>query len=79
MIDTAIPTLNEDSLVNFEKKRKEFEVLAQIRLLQSAATLYKIQPIQTFFEWFHSIRVYDENERSVGRDYYFHNFFCSAQ
>lgn len=32
MIDTAIPdTIGEDNLINFDKRRKEFEVLAQVR------------------------------------------------
>lgn len=62
MIDTAIPDYTEDGLINFDKRRKEFEILAQIKLLQSAASMYSIEPDQAFFEWFHNIRVYDENE-----------------
>lgn len=31
MIDTAIPDTVADGLINFDKKRKEFEVLAQVR------------------------------------------------
>lgn len=34
MIDTAIPDMIGDGLINFDKRRKEFEVLAQIKLLQ---------------------------------------------
>ncbi|KAL1457980.1 hypothetical protein WDU94_008157 [Cyamophila willieti] len=30
MIDTAIPDTLPDGLINFDKKRKEFEVLAQV-------------------------------------------------
>ena len=33
MIDTAIPDTVTDGLINFDKRRKEFEVLAQVRLL----------------------------------------------
>ena len=62
MIDTAIPDKSEDGLINFEKKRKEFEVLAQIKLLQSAAQLYTVRPDLAFFQWFYSIRVYDDKE-----------------
>ena len=62
MVDTAIPDYTEDGLINFEKRRKEFEILAQIKLLQSAASTYQIKPDQAFFEWFHNIRVYDDNE-----------------
>lgn len=34
MIHAAIPDNLADGLINFDKKRKEFEVLAQIKLLQ---------------------------------------------
>lgn len=30
MIDTAIPDTVADGLINFDKRRKEFEVLAQV-------------------------------------------------
>ena len=63
MFDTAIPDTTEEGLINFEKRRKEFEILAQIRLLQSAAQLYQLHPDQAFLEWFHNMRVYDDNER----------------
>lgn len=62
MIDTAIKDQTDRGLINFDKKRKEFEYLAQIKLLQSAAQLYHIRPNQGFFDWFHSIRIYDDNE-----------------
>ena len=43
MIDTAIPdTITDEGLINFDKRRKEFEVLAQIKLLQGAAKAYTI-------------------------------------
>jgi len=32
MIDAATPDLLPDGLINFDKKRKEFEVLAQVCL-----------------------------------------------
>ena len=31
MIDTAIPDVVNDGLINFDKRRKEFEVLAQVQ------------------------------------------------
>ncbi len=63
MIDTAIPDQTEEGWINFDKKRKEFELLAQIKLLQSACQLYQLKPDPAFIEWFHSIRVYDDKER----------------
>ena len=63
MVDTANPDTTKEGLINFDKKRKEFELLAQIRLLQGAASMYSIKPDQAFFEWFHSIRIYDDSER----------------
>ena len=65
MVDAAIKDTTPDGLINFEKKRKEFEILAQIRMLQAAAHTYRIKPEPAFFEWFHNVRVYDENERQV--------------
>ncbi|KAK2149040.1 hypothetical protein LSH36_471g06064 [Paralvinella palmiformis] len=62
MVDAAIKDTTPEGLVNFEKKRKEFEILAQIRMLQAAAHTYRIKPEPAFFEWFHNVRVYDENE-----------------
>ncbi|XP_060590682.1 ral guanine nucleotide dissociation stimulator-like 1 isoform X2 [Ruditapes philippinarum] len=61
MIDTAIPDTT-DSLINFEKRRKEFEVLAQIKLLQSASQIYTFREDSQFWSWFDAVRVYDENE-----------------
>ncbi|KAK3088008.1 hypothetical protein FSP39_013341 [Pinctada imbricata] len=62
MIDTAIPDNTDEGLINFEKRRKEFEVLAQIKLLQSAAQIYNFTEDPQFWMWFDSVRVYDESE-----------------
>lgn len=51
MVDKANPDAIQ-GLVNFEKKRKEFEVIAQIQLLQSTAKTYNIIPDPEFKEWF---------------------------
>jgi ral guanine nucleotide dissociation stimulator-like 1 len=63
MIDSAIPDRTEDSLINFDKRRKEFEVLAQIKLLQSAAQIYNFTEDKQVWIWFDAVRVYDETER----------------
>ncbi|XP_060519056.1 ral guanine nucleotide dissociation stimulator-like 1 isoform X3 [Cylas formicarius] len=62
MIDTAIPDHVADGLINFDKKRKEFEVLAQIKLLQGAANAYHFRDDPAFDRWFDSILVLDDRE-----------------
>jgi len=62
MIDTAIPDVVNDGLINFDKRRKEFEVLAQIKLLQGAANAYTIERDAKFSKWFDSILIMDERE-----------------
>ncbi|CAG2192120.1 RGL [Mytilus edulis] len=62
MIDSAISDKTEDGLINFDKRRKEFEVLAQIKLLQSAAQIYNFTEDKQVWIWFDAVRVYDETE-----------------
>lgn len=62
MIDTAIPD-TVGGLINFDKKRKEFEVLAQIKLLQLAANSYNIQADPSFQQWLDNLPVLDDRER----------------
>lgn len=62
MIDTAIPDTIADGLINFDKRRKEFEVLARIRLLQGAANAYNFSMDPVFDRWFHSVLVLDDRE-----------------
>lgn len=45
MIDTAIPDTVADGLINFDKRRKEFEVLAQVRTKQQQKS---IKPLGLF-------------------------------
>ncbi|NXJ63874.1 RGL1 protein, partial [Rostratula benghalensis] len=52
MLDTALQDYIEGGLINFEKRRKEFEVIAQIKLLQSACNSYCMTPDQKFIQWF---------------------------
>ncbi|XP_059157681.1 ral guanine nucleotide dissociation stimulator-like 1 isoform X1 [Physella acuta] len=71
MIDTALPDTIEDGLINFEKRRKEFEVLAQLKLLQSAASIYTMTEDNCFWRWFNSIRTYSDLES--------HEMSCSLE
>ncbi|MCL4145778.1 UNVERIFIED_CONTAM: hypothetical protein GTU68_014490, partial [Idotea baltica] len=62
MIDTAIQDTVDSGLINFDKKRKEFEVLAQIRLLQGAANAYHFEADDRFERWWDSVLVLDGKE-----------------
>uniref|UniRef100_A0A8C5R529 Ral guanine nucleotide dissociation stimulator n=1 Tax=Leptobrachium leishanense TaxID=445787 RepID=A0A8C5R529_9ANUR len=62
MLDTAMKDYLEGGLINFEKRRKEFEVIAQIKLLQSACNNYSFLPEESFVEWFHSVERLSEAE-----------------
>lgn len=62
MIDTAVPDTVAEGLINFDKRRKEFEILARIRLLQGAANAYNFNTDPMFDRWFYSIVVLDDRE-----------------
>ena len=62
MIDTAIGDVLPDGLINFDKRRKEFEILAQIKLLQGAANAYQIENQEHFVRWFESVLLLDERQ-----------------
>ncbi|XP_061634532.1 ral guanine nucleotide dissociation stimulator-like 1 isoform X2 [Phyllopteryx taeniolatus] len=62
MLDTALPDRVEGGLINFEKRRREFEVIAQIKLLQSACNSYCLSPDQAFLRWFKGQTLLTEEE-----------------
>lgn len=62
MLDTAFPDMTEDGLINFDKRRKEFEIIAQIKLFQEAAKNYDIVPDEAFRHWFDNIKTFSESE-----------------
>lgn len=62
MLDTALPDLVEGGLINFEKRRREFEVIAQIKLLQSACNSYCLNADPAFLRWFKSQLQLSEEE-----------------
>ncbi|NWW88754.1 GNDS protein, partial [Rhynochetos jubatus] len=62
MLDTAMKDFLDGGLINFEKRRKEFEVIAQIKLLQSACNNYSFTREDQFVDWFHSLERLSEAE-----------------
>ncbi|XP_025900015.1 ral guanine nucleotide dissociation stimulator-like 1 isoform X2 [Nothoprocta perdicaria] len=62
MLDTALQDYIEGGLINFEKRRKEFEVIAQIKLLQSACNSYCMAADQKFIQWFKKQQLLTEEE-----------------
>ncbi|XP_055002546.1 ral guanine nucleotide dissociation stimulator isoform X2 [Sorex araneus] len=62
MLDTAMKDYLYGRLINFEKRRKEFEVIAQIKLLQSACNNYSIEPEEAFAAWFRAVERLSETE-----------------
>ncbi|XP_072299712.1 ral guanine nucleotide dissociation stimulator-like 1 isoform X2 [Eucyclogobius newberryi] len=51
MLDTALPDTVEGGLINFEKRRREFEVLSQIRQLQASCSLYNLHRHPQITAW----------------------------
>ncbi|XP_031465977.1 ral guanine nucleotide dissociation stimulator-like 2 [Phasianus colchicus] len=66
MLDAAMKDEVEDGWINFEKRRKEFEVLAQLLALQSSCRSYRLQPRPHFQRWLWGLRVLPEGHRWGG-------------
>uniref|UniRef100_A0A673GKG2 Ral guanine nucleotide dissociation stimulator-like n=1 Tax=Sinocyclocheilus rhinocerous TaxID=307959 RepID=A0A673GKG2_9TELE len=62
MLDTAMKDHLEVGLINFEKRKKEFEVIAQIKLLQLTCNYYNFTKNQRFIEWFKRVERLTETE-----------------
>ncbi|XP_050960877.1 ral guanine nucleotide dissociation stimulator isoform X2 [Labeo rohita] len=62
MMDTAMKDYLDGGLINFEKRRKEFEVIAQIKLLQLACNNYNFQRVAGFSAWLSSVEKLSEAE-----------------
>jgi hypothetical protein len=61
-IHAQYPTKNEKGQINVMKKRKEFEIIAQIKLLQQASYMYNIIPDPNFNAWLHQQPSYTEKQ-----------------
>ncbi|XP_057700359.1 ral guanine nucleotide dissociation stimulator-like 1 [Corythoichthys intestinalis] len=54
MLDTALPDSVEDGLINFEKRRRECEILSQIRQLQASCSQYQLPVKPRITNWLQS-------------------------
>ncbi|XP_053288686.1 ral guanine nucleotide dissociation stimulator-like 2 isoform X1 [Pleuronectes platessa] len=62
MLDTAVKDRLDNGYINFDKRRREFEVLAQIRLLQSSCKNCVFSTDESFMRWYHSVPALNEEE-----------------
>ncbi|XP_020650742.3 ral guanine nucleotide dissociation stimulator-like 1 isoform X1 [Pogona vitticeps] len=69
MLHTALQDSAEGGLINFEKRRREFEVIAQIKLLQSSCNNHWMTPDRKFIHWFKmQPRLTEEESYSLSSD-----------
>ncbi|XP_030606538.1 ral guanine nucleotide dissociation stimulator-like 2 isoform X2 [Archocentrus centrarchus] len=62
MLDTAVKDRLDNGYINFDKRRREFEVLAQIRLLQSSCKNCVFTADEAFVRWYNSVPTLREEE-----------------
>ncbi|KAM4677482.1 ral guanine nucleotide dissociation stimulator-like 3 isoform 2-T2 [Discoglossus pictus] len=62
MLDTALPDFVEGGLINFDKRRKEYEVLAKIQKLQLTCRHYVLTPKTEILQAFYSHRQLTEDQ-----------------
>ncbi|KAM3873081.1 ral guanine nucleotide dissociation stimulator-like 2 [Diretmus argenteus] len=63
MLDTAVKDRLDNGYINFDKRRREFEVLAQIRLLQSSCKHCVFTADEAFAQWYQSVPTLTEEDR----------------
>ncbi|XP_068593148.1 ral guanine nucleotide dissociation stimulator-like 1 [Cebidichthys violaceus] len=62
MLDTALPDTVEGGLINFEKRRREFEVLSQIRVLQASCSQYSLPHHPRIAAWLRGHKLLTDQE-----------------
>ncbi|XP_058862864.1 ral guanine nucleotide dissociation stimulator-like 1 isoform X2 [Acipenser ruthenus] len=62
MLDSALPDTVQGGLINFEKRRRECEVLSQIRQLQGSCLQYKLNDHPEISSWLRSYKRLSERE-----------------
>ncbi|KAM3623423.1 uncharacterized protein V6R79_010944 [Siganus canaliculatus] len=69
MLDTALTDTVEGGLINFEKRRREFEILSQIRQLQASCSSYSLPADAHITSWLqaHTLLT-DQESYELSRD-----------
>ncbi|XP_041723320.2 ral guanine nucleotide dissociation stimulator-like 1 isoform X1 [Coregonus clupeaformis] len=62
MLDTALTDTVEGGLINFEKRRREFEILSQIGQLQAFCSCYSLPVDQTISAWLQNHTMLNDQE-----------------
>ncbi|XP_073704985.1 ral guanine nucleotide dissociation stimulator-like 1 [Garra rufa] len=62
MLDTALPDTVEGGLINFEKRRREYEILRQIRQLQASCSQYALPHHPRIAAWLQSQKLLSDQE-----------------
>ncbi|KAF6720584.1 Ral guanine nucleotide dissociation stimulator-like 1 [Oryzias melastigma] len=62
MLDTALPDMLEDGLINFEKRRREFDVLSQIRVMQACCSQYNLPSHPRIAAWLQGNKLLSDQE-----------------
>ncbi|XP_039978752.1 ral guanine nucleotide dissociation stimulator-like 1 isoform X2 [Xiphias gladius] len=62
MLDTALPDTLEGGLINLEKRRREFEVLSQIRVLQVSCSQYNLPSHPRIAAWLQAHKLLTDQE-----------------
>ncbi|XP_061535473.1 ral guanine nucleotide dissociation stimulator-like 1 [Phycodurus eques] len=70
MLDTALPDSVEGGLINFEKRRREFEILDQIRQLQASCSHYQLPVNCRITDWLqaHKLVLTDQESYELSRE-----------
>ncbi|XP_077381736.1 ral guanine nucleotide dissociation stimulator-like 1 isoform X2 [Festucalex cinctus] len=70
MLDTALPDSLEGGLINFEKRRREFEILSQIRQLQASCSHYQLPVNPHITNWLqaHVLFLTDQESYELSRE-----------
>ncbi|XP_010873282.2 ral guanine nucleotide dissociation stimulator-like 1 isoform X2 [Esox lucius] len=62
MLDTALPDTVEGDLINFEKRRREFEILSQIQQLQMSCSQYNLPHHIRIHAWLQGQKLLTDQE-----------------